>query len=507
MKHYTLQEILSDPYKFISRLKIKSKHGKLIPLRLNYEQLKVLEALITGKNVLIIKDRQTGISTIVRAFFFYKTYISKYPISCAVISHKKDSADHLHKMDKTFYLNLPKPLRRELSSETNRTLVFADTKASISSHTAGGDGGLRSFTFTDLHISEFAFIKDADELLATAHSAVNDGQVVIESTANYTGDPLHQEILKVLSGESDFILLQFWWWQHAEYSLPAPSTFQLNESETELQQQYDLTINQLYWRRKQIAKIGLEKFKREYPACIEDAFAQTGNSYYTAYDLQHIQPIQIEASKEHNIFIGPNQSDSYALGVDVASGRGRDYSVIQVLSKKTYQPVAMYRSNSVDPINLAKQIFSISTTYGGAKTLIESNNWGLPVLNELKHMGFTNLWKDDNGKDWETNMRTKLILHEELKAAISEGVIYQLDSITFNELKLLVLDDRGLAPTIPSNSLGHGDAVIALALAYQCLKSVSLSIRPYLPEWIKTKRLNDFKAKGTMGVNRSYKHG
>lgn len=498
-------QILMNPVEFIKRLYIKNKQGKLVRFEPNYEQLKVIEALQTGKNVLVIKARQCGISTIIRAWQFWKVYTARDPISAAVLSHKADSANHLHKIDKTFYLKLPAPLKRKLSSETNRTLVFADTKAAISSHTAGGDGGLRSFTFTDLHISEFAFFADASELLATAVSAVNDGQVVIESTANYFGDALHQEVIKAQLGEADWLLLEFYWHEHKEYSLPAPEGFSstLTDYEQELKLRYHLSDEQLYWRRLQVQKLGIEKFRREYPACLDDCFAQTGNTYYTETDLQHVVPVKVDPV-ENTVIHQYDPSDAYAIGCDVASGVGRDYSVAMVVSKTNYQPVAVFRSNKVTPTTFAKQIQAMSIAYGNAKVLIESNNHGGTVLNELRHLGLTNLWMDEDNKDWNTNVKTKLIMHEELKSMISEGIVVALDAITVSEIRSLLLDERGIAPTVPDNLPHHGDSVIALALAYQCLKKVSRPVKEFLPAWIKKRKAEEIRNRGPMGVGRRY---
>lgn len=497
--------ILADPLQFIRRLYIKNKKGKLVKFEPNYEQVKVLEALMTGKNVLVIKARQCGISTIIRAWQFWKVYTARNPIWAAVLSHKADSANHLHKIDKTFYTKLPVALKRKLSSETNRTLAFNDTKAQISSFTAQGDGGLRSFTFTDLHISEFAFFDNADEVLATAISAVNDGQIVIESTANYYGDALHQEVIKAQLGEADWTLLEFYWHEHKEYSLPAPATFKdsLTEEEQDFRLRYDLTLDQLYWRRKTVERLGIEKFRREYPACLNDCFAQTGNTYYTENDLQHIVSIPTD-TLDNVVFHKYDPTDAYAIGCDVASGVGRDYSVAIVLSKKTYQPVAIYCSNKVTPSSFAKQIHAMNIAYGNAKILIESNNHGGTVLNELGHLGCHNLWTDEDKKDWNTNLKTKLIMHEELKSMITNGIITNIDSITVSELRSLLLDEKGLAPSVPANLPHHGDRVIALALAIQCLKKVSLPIKQFLPDWVIKQRAQKIRENGSFGAKNRY---
>jgi len=239
-----------------------------------------------------------------------------------------------------------------------------------------------------------------------------------------------------------------------------------------------------------IHRMGANKFQREYPITVEEAFAQSGNAYFCDDDLRFVEVLNIEAenNKEY-YFEDPDPNMSYAIGVDVASGRGGDYSVITVMDKQSYQPVAMFRSNTTTPVALAEKIVCMATKYGDAKVLVEENNWGLPVLNELRHLGYYNLWKSAKDKDWITTTKSKITMFEELKALLNEGVITNLDSITYKEIRSYQMCERGLAPKVPDSMDHHGDTVIALALACQCLKQVYLNKSAFLPDWIKSRRV------------------
>ncbi len=84
--------IIRNAVKFIQKLKIINKDGKLVTLKLNNEQMKIIEALEKGGDVLVGKARQIGSSTIISAYIFWKTYSSISPITCAILSHKLDSS-------------------------------------------------------------------------------------------------------------------------------------------------------------------------------------------------------------------------------------------------------------------------------------------------------------------------------------------------------------------------------------------------------------------------------
>ena len=179
-----MQKITEDPRIFFKFLKVFDKErGELVPFDMNNEQEELLEALLTHNRIVVCKARQIGCSTLIRAYFLWKQYVETQPTRHAIISYTRDSADHLHSMDKGFYLCLPKPLQRKLSKSTQRTLKFNDTGAELRAFTGGGKAGAtRSFTFSSAHISEFAFFDDQEDLLANTIASCGNGQIIIETT-------------------------------------------------------------------------------------------------------------------------------------------------------------------------------------------------------------------------------------------------------------------------------------------------------------------------------------
>ena len=475
-----LERVLSNPVEFIKRLKIINKAGALQSLNPNDEQIEIIKALETGDEVLILKGRQIGSSTIVGAYFFWKSYVSKSPTTFAILSHKLESSKHLLKMHKIFYDNLPSFLQKPLEINNTTQIKFKGSGASILAVSAGAEGGIRSFTCSYLHISEYAFAPNPEELKATALNALNSGQLIIESTANYFNDALHQEWIKATRGEAAWKQLFFPWFTHKEYCLPNDDVH-LTDLEEGLKKKFNLTAGQLLWRREKISKIGLDKFKREFPADIDNAYSQTGNVYFRQEDFGDVEIVPVEPV-EWNPFIDVDKDDAYAIGVDVAAGVDRDYSVIYVVSKKTYNCVAIYRSKQINPTSLARRIQEIATDYNKALVLVESNNFGNVVLNELRHLGYYNIWQQD-GKDWVTTFKSKTEMFENLKQIISEGYIRTIDMITYQELRALQVTNTGVID-VPSNMDSHGDSALSMALAYVCIHAVNLKQKPYLPNWI-----------------------
>ena len=85
-----------------------------------------------------------------------------------------------------------------------------------------------------------------------------------------------------------------------------------------------------------------------------------------------------EADRKHN----------YIMLVDVAKGRGQDYSTFNVIdiSSKPFKQVAVYRNNLISPLLFPNIIYKIAKSYNEAMVVIESNDAGQVVCNGLYHM-------------------------------------------------------------------------------------------------------------------------
>jgi hypothetical protein len=490
MKKEHLEMLAQMPIKdFIQRLQIVNKDGQVQSLLLNAQQEVILDALIGGNDLLILKCRQIGSTTINIAYLFALAYLSLEPITFAIFSYKLSSSKHILKMAKAFYNGLPKALQREVEIDNSTELSFVGGGRIIAAATTQM-GGIRSFTASKVLISEYAFAENAEELKASAFSACK-GQIILESTANYYNDCLHQEIRKWETKQSQWQYIFFPWFAHQEYTVDREIE-QLDEYEQSLVDDHDITLGQLAWRRLKVQQLGTVQFMREFPATQEEAYRVAGNTYFTFDDVKHID-VHL-AEREFICFQEAERDDAYAIGVDVGGGTGRDYSVITVLSKKTNQPALIWRSNEVSPIQLADYIYEFSEQYNQALILVEANNYGLATINELVHQGCYKLYKDADGKDFLTTAKTKPLVFEHLKKSIQTGVIRTLDNITLAELRTIQTDERGRIKFLDSSKEGHSDSAMALALACWCLESVRLKQTAYLPDWIianKAKRIND----------------
>jgi hypothetical protein len=92
---------------------------------------------------------------------------------------------------------------------------------------------------------------------------------------------------------------------------------------------------------------------------------------------------------KYKIWKMPQDNRLYIAGVDIAEGIGQDYSVVQILDitdLTNIEQVACFRSNDVDVPNFTTQLHEILTQWGKPLAMIERNNCGAQVVDNLYHM-------------------------------------------------------------------------------------------------------------------------
>ena len=503
-----LLKFKEDPRSFFKFLKVFDKaQNKLVPFRMNQEQEELLDALLEHNRIVVCKARQIGCSTLIRAYFLWKSYVQTEPTRHAIISYTRDSADHLHSIDKQFYFELPKPLQRKLSKSSARTLKFSDTGAELRSFTGGGKGGAtRSFTFSSAHISEFAFFDNQDDLLANTIASVGDGQVIIETTTNGPGDTYHRLCVEAQHKGSDWHICFFPWFTHKNYK--KKSMFGQNgvppmtEDEEWLMEEYGLQKQQLYWRRTQISTMGLEKFTREFPATIDEAFMTNSNVFFPTDIVDSIEIMNI--GTEDKWYGEPHKGDRFCMGVDVAHGGGNDYSTISIVSATTLQPIYHYRCNTILPADFADKVWEVYWEFNEPYTIIEANGPGALVLYRCREYGMRNLYKSKSGKDWNTRKENKLAIYDHLRELMCNDHISVLESTLWSEIRNTVCNEGG-APSHPKGQCD--DLLISFLLAQWAAKlkpapSILEVRRVLMEEFIQKTKVRRIHARGPLPFRR-----
>jgi hypothetical protein len=198
-------------------------------------------------------------------------------------------------MSKLFYTELPAEIRPQLLNSNAKELIFNNREntglnSKIRCMTAGSKGVGRSATYNKLHISELAFWQgDKKEILTGLLQTVpytEDSMVIIESTAN--GYDYYKTMWdEAVRGDNDYIPVFLGWNELPEYQMEYTG-FKLTIEEEELKQKYNLTNEQLTWRRwciRNNCQNDIDKFKQEYPICPEEAFINSGKCYFNVQNI------------------------------------------------------------------------------------------------------------------------------------------------------------------------------------------------------------------------------
>jgi len=176
-------------------------------------QLKLLRGLQAGDNFIAEKSRRVGMSWTVGGI--WTTWLMEFhpDPECFFISINEDKAKALLRKLKFVDRHLPKWMRREIGTdamgrysllqrnEAGEVISEASTDSTTTtSSTARGEGA--RFIFID----EWAWMENAEEVLASVMPAIADGgQVVGASTHQGTGSTFYRVLEEAKAGHNEFI--------------------------------------------------------------------------------------------------------------------------------------------------------------------------------------------------------------------------------------------------------------------------------------------------------------
>lgn len=425
-------------------LKIKTKSGTVVPFRLNDAQRKLYAVAKrqqdAGKPVrlIILKARQLGFSTLTEGLIFHACATRKN-VNALIVAHREDATANLFRMCKLFYDELPAPVKPMLRASNAQELVFENPsklrserearpglRSRIRCATAGGRGIGRSDTLQCVHLSEYAFWPDGADGKASTLAGILQAvpslpgtMVVIESTANGFED-FKERWDAAVAGENDFEPVFFAWFENPEYSMPVVPGTEWTPEERDLKAAYQLTDEQLQWRRWCIANNcggSLDMFRQEYPASPGEAFLHSGTG---VFDNEQIV-LRLErlpgpvgrgefADGEWTesetgaitLYELPEEGVPYVLGGDTA-GEGSDYFTAIVIDNVSGRIVAKLRQKYSEP-EYVRQIFALGRFYNDALVAIETNFSTYPVM-KLQEMEYPNQYSREREDTYTRQMR------------------------------------------------------------------------------------------------------
>ncbi len=443
-----------EEYYFPRVLKIITKKKKLVPFDLNPMQLKVKAALDkqekeTGMiRAIILKARQHGVSTYVQGKYYHRCSMNRYR-KALIVSHELDSAEHIMGMSRIFLQESPLELVPMTRRSNRREILFENpdfdprkkNNPGLRSHlridTANDVDIGASMTLTDLHLSEVARWPNASTTLTSLLQAIPDEpgtSVIFESTAMGVGGEFHRRYMEAKSGESGYIAIFIAWFENPEYAFPIRKgeEFDWDDEELKLRKKFNLSDEQLKWRRITIrdkCNGKVTTFQQEYPSTDEEAFLTSGSKKYDLEIIEraakHVIPPtdwgEVEENQETKIpefnsnhrgllqvWEFPERDEKYVIAADVGEGiSDGDDSVATVWKHRNWEQVAMWKGKC-SPEDFGGILYDLGRFYGNALVAPESNSVGLTTCVILKNLGYPYIYYTRK-KDEKTNERTRKI--------------------------------------------------------------------------------------------------
>ncbi|MBI3274042.1 MAG: hypothetical protein HYZ69_02765 [Candidatus Colwellbacteria bacterium] len=262
----------------------------------------------------------------------------------------------------------------------------------------------------------------------------------------------------------------------------------LDAYEKDIQKSFNLTFEQLNWRRWAIKnKCGgdVEKFKQEYPATVEEAFIASSKlvipkQYIEAQRKFIREPIRM--LDDILIYEDLKWNHYYSLGGDPSEGVGRDESSFTVLDRMSGREVAHYANNQIAPDLFARKMIKAAEYFNNAIIVPEINGHGLSMLNELQKLGYSNIFRQryfdhvtnewTQRLGWKTSKISKPLMVDEFIQALREEEVGLSTAATVSQMLAFVHTDEPNRHGMGAETGQKDDRLISAMLSWQGFKDL-----------------------------------
>lgn len=338
----------------------------------NYQK-RVLRGLRDNRFVCLLASRQIGKTTLMTIYALW--------IACffedqrlLIVANKEQTAINIFKRVRLAYEQLPNYLKPG-AVEYGKTSMTLGNGSSIGISTTSSDAGrgesvnvviLDELAFIDNHLVE-QFWKSVYPIISSSKKS----KIFVASTPNGTGNLFHELYTGAIENKNGWHAERVDWWE-----VPG------RDEE---------------WKEKTIRTLGsIDAFDQEFG----NVFIQTGESainekLFLELKSECYDPPFVFDEGKYLLWEEPNKDGIYVVGVDVSEGIGEAASCVQVLDMsdlRNIKQVAIYHDRNISPYNFTTKLHEILLHWGSPPALIERNNCGAQVVDQLKFtLGYENV--------------------------------------------------------------------------------------------------------------------
>jgi hypothetical protein len=444
------------------------------------------------RRCIALKARQLGVTWLACAYALW-TALYRPGSLCLVYRQKEEEAHEnvgrawmlLHSLPRHLWngavIEKPSRVHQPIPTEELR-LRFPNGAASrivaMTSASASGHGKTAAVIVLD----EFSRIERAEEIMAAVQPAAGkSGKILIVSTANGVSDPE--------TGAGNHF---HWLWSNPD------SGFSKKFLAWSLHPDRDQVW---YDTSEEIAGLPSHRRAEQYPADEFEAFTLTNRVFFDPDDLKHYgtlvpKPLyQFDfkakdarhAAKDKSargmirVFKEPEPDRKYAIGADVATGRGRDYSAAYVVDLGSMEIMAEFHGR-LDADQYAFQLHYLGRWFNTALIAVEmaggygdavnvalrDGRAGRPAYPNIYYHVMSNRPDLPRARTFGFPMSTKtrpLVLNQ-FEQAVRERVLPFVTAQLLREMQTFAHHDKG-TPEIRAQDGSRDDCVMACAITLE----------------------------------------
>ncbi len=433
------QKCMKDPVYFAEKYgKVINLDRGLVPFEMYPYQKKMFEHFESSRFSIVLACRQSGKSiSSCMYILWYALFHADQTI--AVLANKGATAREMLARITLALENVPFFLQPGTKALNKGSLEFSNNSRIIAAATSGSS--IRGLSVNLLFLDEFAFVENAAQFYTSTYPVISSGKtsrVIITSTANGIGNTFHKIYEGAVQETNEFKSFRVDWW--------------------------DVPGRDDEWKQQTISNTSELQFQQEFG----NTFFGTGNTLIAADALLNMKAsLPLEDKGDVRVYEQPKTGHDYIMTVDVAKGRGQDYSTFNVIdiTQTPFKQVAIYKNNLVSPILFPSVIHKWAKTYNDAYVIVESNDAGSVVANGLYYdIEYENVHVESmikaNAIGVTMNRKIKQIGCSNLKDLIEENKLELLDIDTISECS--TFEAKG--NSFEASSGNHDDLVMNLVM-------------------------------------------
>jgi len=419
-------------------VKVISLDEGLVPFDLYPYQEKMFHHFTNNRFSIVLACRQSGksISSVVYLLWYAIFHPEK---NIAILANKGATAREMLARITLALENLPFFLQPGCKALNKGSIEFSNNSKIIAAATSGNS--IRGLSINLLMLDEFAFVENDAQFYTSTYPVVSSGkdtQIIITSTANGVGNVYHKLWEGAVTETNEYKSFRVDWW--------------------------DVPGRDAAWKETTVANTSELQFEQEFG----NTFHGRGNTLIAANHLlaqKAMDPIYF--MENVSIYKEPIDGHSYVMTVDVAKGRGQDYSTFTIIdiTNEEFIQVGTFRDNNISPMLLPDLIYKWANSYNEAYIIVESNDQGAVVCNGLYYdLEYENMFVESvvkkNSIGATMTRRVKRIGCSSIKDLIEQRKLTIHDANTIIEMTTFVSKGSSYMANPPN----HDDLMMNLVL-------------------------------------------